>query len=293
MDSQTFLTYTCRSVNIPCITYYAQAWGNSGDDLTVRYTDCNGQYKEESVIAPGGTINYDLNLTFCAKAGTVDITRGILTEQGLCGTSATALDNQSNLCTFTGNVTKLTSTSVAEFSFAADYIMLTYQFTDGRDLDTRTRIVSPNVGQTSQSTYLGWGRQTRWPLTGTQFLTFSGDNTGTGYEAVLVNLVAFKNQYPSATEIVVDLRGFWYNSIGNNPVNVHAVLWKGGTPVKSGFTWTNSTATNTYDISSVSKAITLNTQDSNTSGQRIATLTYNLQNSQGSFNSNDTTTPSV
>lgn len=291
MDTQTFLTYTCRNIS-ECNIYYIYTTGNSGDDLTVAYTDCEGNFKTDTVIAPGGTINYTLDMRVCASE-ILDPGRGIVTQEGPCGTFATLLNNQTNLCTFTGNVSKLTSTSVTEFSFVADYIMLTYQFTDGKDLDTRTRIVSPNVGQTSQSTYLGWGRQNRWPVTGTQFLTFSGDNTGTGYEAVLLNLIEFKSQYPSATEIVVDLRGFWYDNIGNNPVNVHAVLWKGGTPIKSGFTWTNSSATNTYDISSVSKAITLSTQDNGTSGQRIATLTYNLQNNQGSFNSNDTTTPSV
>jgi hypothetical protein len=29
----------------------------------------------------------------------------------------------------------------------ADYMVLTYEFTDGQDLDTRTRVVTPIIGQ--------------------------------------------------------------------------------------------------------------------------------------------------
>ena len=64
-------------------------------------------------------------------------------------------------------------------------------------------------------------------------------------------------------------------------------------PTKSGFIWENITATETFQIDSVGKLITLATTDQATSGERVATLTYNLSNNTGVLNNNDTTTPSV
>jgi len=110
-----------------------------------------------------------------------------------------------------------------------------------------------------------------------------------------------KASYPSATSMVVDLRAFWYNTQGFQPVNVAATLWKGGTPIKQGaggnpaYSYTNPTATATLNIASVGKQITLapTTNKQQSSGERVATLTYNLSTNTGSFNINDTTTPSV
>lgn len=183
----------------------------------------------------------------------------------------------------------------SSFQFNADYIMLTYEFTDGLDLDTRTRIVTPNVGQTTQMDYLGWGRQSQYPVTGTPYETWGGDNTGTGYESVLFNIDLFKSIYPLENILVIDARCFWYNTVGINPVNVAATLWKGGLPVKNSFIWENPTATDTFQISSVGKIITLAPTGDKavSSGERVATLTYNLSNNIGTLNNNDTTTPSV
>jgi hypothetical protein len=188
-----------------------------------------------------------------------------------------------------------------QFVFDADYMLLTYQFTDGFDLDTRTRIVTPNVGQDAQPKYVGWGVSAIWPTSGTPLLDWGGDNTGTGFESVLINVAQLKASYPSATTLVVDLRAFWYSTVGVQPVNVAATLWKGGSPIEQGpggspaFSFTNPTATAVLNISSVGKQITSDGSPtkSASSGERVATLTYNLITNTGSFNSNDTTTPSV
>jgi hypothetical protein len=195
-----------------------------------------------------------------------------------------------NNCTKTGTVT----TGQNTFTFDADYIALTYQFTNGNDLDTRTRVVTPNIGQTTQSTYIGFGRKFQWPETGTAILRWGGDNKGTGYESVLVNLIKFRQDYPNETSIVIDLRAFWYVTVGTNPVNVAATLYKGGTMTgPSNYVFNNTTFTSKEQINSVSKVVTLKTTNSGTSGQRVATLTYNLTTNTGTFNNSDTTTPSV
>ena len=176
--------------------------------------------------------------------------------------------------------------------FIPQYLMVTYQFTTGRDLDTRTRIVFPNVGQDTQPEYLGWGVLSQWPST-SPYLLFGGDNTGTGFESILFYIDSFKTIYPSDPTMTMDLRAFWYGTVGTLPINVNVTLWRGGTPVQSGFVWTNPTALNSYEVASDSKLITLSTTSASTSGQRLAVLSYNLITGTGNLNVNDTSTPSV
>jgi hypothetical protein len=249
----------------------------------------------ETVDVSGGTLG-SATITFAGSNGQTSYSlNGV--SKGSCSspfvitglsanTEYTVIISDSSECT--DDVTFTLGTSI--FTFDADYMMLTYEFTDGDDLDTRTRIVTPFVGQDTPIEYIGWSYKSQWPMSGTPYLTWGGDNTGTGFESVLVNLNVFKTAYPSSTELVMDLRGFWFGTVGNNNVNVAATLWKGGTPTKSGFVWVNSTATGTYNIDSVGKKIT---SQSSTSGQRIATLTYNLTTGSGLLNNNDTTTPTV
>ena len=186
------------------------------------------------------------------------------------------------------------------FEFGADWIMFTYQFTDGTDLDTRSRIVTPNIGQTTQSSMVGWSLNTVWPAVN-PIVEWSGDNTGTGFESVLINMNQFKLSYPSENILVADLRCFWYGTTGINSVNAAGTLWKGGTPVKSGYIWTNPTATDELSIDSVGLQIPGpytsgdpdGTSKATTTGWRLATLTYNLITEVGVLNNADTTTPNV
>jgi hypothetical protein len=139
---------------------------------------------------------------------------------------------------------------------------------------------------------VGFGRSSQWPTSGTPIIRWGGDNQGTGYESVLVNLVKFRQDYPNETSVVIDLRAYWYGTVGTNPVNVAATLYKGGTITgPSNFVFTNTTFTSKYNITSVSKVIT--STNRNDSAERVATLTYNLTTNTGTFNNSDTTTPSI
>lgn len=259
------------------------------------YTYANTPLGPNEVVVTGstGAVTY----TYTGVGGTT---------YGPSSTRPTQVGSYSVTATVAKDATYDTATS-APFAFAieqafvfdADYMLLTYQFLDGRDLDTRTRIVTPNVGQNAQVDYLGWGVKSIWPTSGTAIEEWGGDNTGTGFESVLINVAQLKSQYPSATTMVVDLRAFWYGQQGFQPVNVAAKLWKGGSPIKQGsggnpaYSFTNPTAIATLEIQSVGDTVTLVTQQGTTSGERVATLTYNLTNNTGSFSTNDTTTPSV
>jgi len=171
------------------------------------------------------------------------------------------------------------------FTFDADYIIVSYAFTDGADLDTRTRISSPNIGQNSAQTYLGWCRSELFPDNGgTPILTWSGDNTGQGFESVFVNLIEFKNQYPSETSLTIEMSAMWYDTVGNNPVVMDVMLYKGGVVslVQSEFLFINEGYTGIYGVASSGTTVTLQS-DECFDQQLVTRLQYNLTTYNGQF----------
>jgi hypothetical protein len=263
-------------------------------NLTLSFTSTNptsGNNGTATVTVSGGTAPYTYAWSPSPGTTYTNVSSATHTITGLSANTVYTVNvTDANNCTKSGTVT----TGQNTFVFDADYIALTYQFTDGLDLDIRTRVVTPNIGQTSQGTYLGYARESQWPTSGAPILKWSGDNTGTGFESVLVNLIRFRQLYPNETNIVIDLRAFWWGIKGTNPINVAATLYKGGQmDGPSDYVFTNTTFTSKYNINSVSKVINIQTIDVSTSGERVATLTYNLTTNTGTFNNNDTTTPSV
>jgi hypothetical protein len=267
--------------------------------LTLTFTSTNadnigGNNGTATVTVAGGVGNYNFSWSNSQTTSDSPSTSNTATDlSGGTSYSVTVIDGNGD--TITASILIGQST----FVFDADYMVLTYQFTDGSDLDTRTRIVSPNVGQTEQIDYLGWGRQPSWPNEEPYYLIWGGDNTGTGFEAVLVDLTKFREQYPEETQVVIDARAFWYGTTGVQPVNVEATLYKGGEMITQGpdgtpaHSFTNPTADATYTISSVSKVVTAASRENTFSGERIATLAYNLVTNTGVLDNNDTTTPSI
>jgi hypothetical protein len=135
------------------------------------------------------------------------------------------------------------SSEVGKFAFAllgkkvqtdgaTKFIKIIYNFTDGSDLDTRTRLENPNAGQTTVDNYLGYTgavSTSDWPESGTPYLEWGGDNTGVGSEQVLFNVTQAKTVFPSKRYFVLELRGNWYGTKGFNPINISAELYVSGT----------------------------------------------------------------
>ena len=171
------------------------------------------------------------------------------------------------------------------FTFDADYIVLTYAFSDGTDLDTRTRVSVPDIGQTTFTDSIGWCCQSVWPTSGNPILTWGGDNTGTGFESVLIDLIEFKSQYPGSNTIVIDANAGWYGTVGTNPVYIEATLYKGGTMVADpdNYTFTNSTFTAAYGAISTGQVVTLDLFSSCVDGEPVRSLQYNLTTYNGVF----------
>jgi hypothetical protein len=151
------------------------------------------------------------------------------------------------------------------------YFVFEYQFTNGSDLDTRTGFIHPPIGTTSNNTYIGWNRS------GNQFLYWGGDNTGRGFESCYIDKEQVFAAYPDINYIEIDLRCFWYGSVGSNPVIIKTNAYTGGTMVKSGFQWVNPTATYSFPAAfSVGKTIT-NTNRSG-DGQRASRVILDFNN---------------
>ena len=103
------------------------------------------------------------------------------------------------------------------------------------------------------------------------------------YESAYININAFKAANPSVTSITMDFRAQWYTTAGATPIALEITGYKGGTPVLSHYEYTNPTATESFVVLSGTRSITtVSTSDAST-GQRLATLSYNLTNGVGSI----------
>ena len=244
---------------------------------------------------PGGQVVY------------IDASGTQQTYSGICGKDIVTINAQSIVSSVGVNTIDC---GVTEFTFDADYAVLTYKFSDASDLDTRSRIVEPDI---NMNNYLGFGAGSCFPtdaswsktnIPTTAVIDWSGDNIGTGYESILVDIQKLKALKPDMVNLVIDLRAAWFNAerpMGVLPVEVKAIFYKGGTMLKSqpvtnplSYEYTNPTATNSLQVTSDSKVINTRYQaDGGVRLQRLAVFKYNVVTKVGSFNINDTTTPTL
>jgi len=249
--------------------------------------------------------------------------------------TATGLSTGVNyVATVTDTVTGCTSTQTitvgqTTFTFDADYMVITYQFTNGSDLDTRTRLVSIDgttwSDQNASGRHIGYGQYSRTPQSAGYITSgnvcdivtkplamWGGDNTSTGYESCVID---FTQLSAGQNQIVIDCRALWWGTLGSNAVNIAFTLYSGGCMVAQGgsgspaYNFTNPTATSSFSSSSASKVITAYRSGSNaigssdlespniaasaSRGQRLAVITYNRTTNVGSIDINDTTTSVV
>lgn len=163
-----------------------------------------------------------------------------------------------------------------EINFLADWMILTYTFIDGRDLDTRTKMISPDGG----GDYVGWGRDN----TQAGILTWGGDNTGTGVESVLVGIGGFRSLYPGVDTITIDCRCMWYSQVGYQPVVLSAKLYRGGGMIRNGYTWDPLEPEATFNLNSQGKVISYHSTSSSDNGYHFSNITYNVNTGIGIIN---------
>jgi hypothetical protein len=279
----------------------------------------NGTATISNIVGGSGTYTYSWNTT---PVQTTITATGLVAGQTYVATVTDTITS----CVTTRNIV----VGQTNFTFDADFMVITYEFTDGTDLDTRTRIVSIDgttyTDQNGQGKYIGWDQYKRTPQTATYIESGSvctlpvkplaiwgSDNLLQGFESVMID---FTQLGAGQNEVVIDCRAFWYRIVGTNPVKLSFTLYKGGCMIKQGdngspaFNFTNNGFTGTLTGASASKVITAYKTGGNiatgssdlespnvisnlTRGQRLAVIRYNRATNVGSININDTTTPVV
>ena len=133
-----------------------------------------------------------------------------------------------------------------------DYLVLRYIWTDGRDLDTDTRIINAENVPLINNLPIGWSRGTSVPTNSSitsSIMYWSGDNTGEASEEhpqeenILItkkniNESEYYGELP--TNIQIELQGTWYSSVGNNPVKLEIMAYKGGVMTTEGYRYVNN-----------------------------------------------------
>lgn len=281
----------------------------------------NGTATIANIIGGSGTYTYSWNTS---PVQTTITATGLTAGQTLI---ATVTDTVTTCVT-----TKSITVGQTSFTFDADYLVVTYQFTNGSDLDTRTRVVSIDgvtyADQNIQGAYIGYGQRLVAPQNANTISSgrvcdipavkplgiWGNDNTNTGFESVMID---FTQLSAGQNEIVIDCRALWWGTIGSNPVNIGFTFYKGGCMIKQGnsgspaFNFTNPTATSSLVGVSAARLITAyrttpaalatgssdlenpNVQASISRGQRLAVIKYNRTTDIGTININDTTTPAI
>lgn len=173
------------------------------------------------------------------------------------------------------------------FSTVADFMVIEYTFDTGSDLDTRTRVAIPPLSDSNGRSYTGWGQAVEIQ----NVLQFGNDNTGIGRESSVFKIADFRQLYPAEANVLIDCRAQWYGTVGTTPVGLKITLYTGGTIQKTpdNFGFQNPTATSSKVLDLTLKFITLQSTNGQSIGQRIATISYNVNNGIGSINPNDVT----
>jgi len=170
------------------------------------------------------------------------------------------------------------SNSTAQFKFVADYIVLTYEFNTGTDLDQRTKVIDPPIGGSP----VGWSQAiTQLLPDGSPVLTWGGDNTGTGVETAMLNLTNYRKNF--SVPLTVDCRCEWYGDPGSTPVRIFATLYRGGAIAPADFSFANGSAIASIEVGAGYANVTLNTQNGGTTGQSVALFVYDPISGAGTF----------
>ena len=147
-----------------------------------------------------------------------------------------------------------------------DFAIIRYIWTSGGyDLDTRTYLMNPSRKEQT----VGWNRQ----QADASYLRWGGDNTGSGVEAILLDVSSLANDFPSIDTFKISLNAYWYGSALSGDLNVQFEMYKGGTMSQSGYDWVNSGGQRTQTLTVACN--TMQQQSGDIDGTPLVTLEYN------------------
>lgn len=123
---------------------------------------------------------------------------------------------------YTSDPATVDITVTPQGEFVADFITLEYQFVDGLDLDTRTRLTGPESGE-----WVGWCQEAISNGSNGPWYEWGGDNTGLGFESVLFYVNTIRAAFPAGT-IVGQCYSWWYNLRESGNVTLQLKAYQGG-----------------------------------------------------------------
>lgn len=120
-----------------------------------------------------------------------------------------------------------------------DFVLVRYLWDSGggNDLDTRTAIVVP-AGQTFTGDDVGFSRGYNVDFAGDTVLALVTDNaTSAGPESVVLYVARLFAAVPSAAELKLRCRVYWFGSVGSGEFRVQVEAWKGGSVSAVAYDW--------------------------------------------------------
>ena len=134
---------------------------------------------------------------------------------------------------------RIADDTTPQFQFDAEYIVITYQFTDGNDLDTKTRMILPTAGVTPWNEANTYVNGTNGGPNAANFVGYSSDRPWivNNYNPRDNNFSVFAYDYtPSVTDTIPAPSG-QYNSWGrgNNVAGTYSILKSAGDNLAQGY----------------------------------------------------------
>jgi hypothetical protein len=166
---------------------------------------------------------------------------------------------------------EVVSNPVDSLHFEADYLVITYQFNQsgGKDLDTRTQIISPITS--SKLGYCLRGEEN------SSSLYWSGDNRGYGVESCVVDL----NSFGQTDRVVVQCDAFWFSEKNSGQMSIDIRAYKGGEMSVIDYQFFNNGGVQTANVSFEDYVDKL--KDDCITGERIGLIIYDKANQKLSF----------
>lgn len=138
------------------------------------------------------------------------------------------------------------------------------------DLDTRTQLQIPN----RNSITVGWNRAGN----DEDYLTWVGDNTGSGEESILVNMSKLASDFNG--QIKIEFAGFWFNKRKTGQVALEFTTYKGGSMHTEAYSWINQGGRVVQNLMLICNVV-LSSDAQDSDGQKIALLNFDVLSKQG------------
>ena len=134
---------------------------------------------------------------------------------------------------------RIADDTTPQFQFDAEYIVITYQFTDGIDLDTKTRMILPTAGVTPWNEASTYVNGTNGGPNAANFVGYGSDRPwiSNNYNPVSGNTSSNTYDYtPSVTDTIPAPSG-QYNSWGrgNNVAGTYSIIKSSGDNLEQGY----------------------------------------------------------